>query len=75
MFGISVDLGNIQSTSSPLTWAFGVVRNPSVGYTSADKTTQDLSPYYVTRYPGSSGMVQAVSVVAICCNARSVNRR
>ncbi|EIW62865.1 uncharacterized protein TRAVEDRAFT_69088 [Trametes versicolor FP-101664 SS1] len=60
LFGISVDLGKIQNTSSPLTWAFGVVRNPSIGYSSADNTTQDLSPYYVTRYPGSSGLAQAI---------------
>ncbi|KAL1945995.1 hypothetical protein VTO73DRAFT_1997 [Trametes versicolor] len=59
LFGISADLGQIQSTSSPVVWAFGVVRNPSIGYTSVDKMTQDLSPYYVTRYPGTS-MAQAI---------------
>ncbi|EIW62862.1 uncharacterized protein TRAVEDRAFT_114910 [Trametes versicolor FP-101664 SS1] len=59
LFGISADLGQIQSTSSPVAWALGVVRNPSIGYTSADKMTQDLSPYYVTRYPGTS-MTQAI---------------
>ncbi|KAL1942377.1 hypothetical protein VTO73DRAFT_5979 [Trametes versicolor] len=52
VFAIAVDLGKIQSISTPVTWAVGYVRNPSIGYTAPVGTTQDLMPYYTTRYPG-----------------------
>lgn len=72
LFGISADLGQIHNTSSPVAWALGVVRNPSIGYTSADNMTRDLSPYYVTCYPGTS-MTQAVGVVVILRNTWVTN--
>lgn len=74
VFAISVDLGKIQSTTSPVTWAVGYVRDPSIAYTAPDGTMQDLSPYYTTRYPGPN-ITQAVStaqlLVTVCAAYRS----
>ncbi|KAI0370619.1 DUF1793-domain-containing protein [Pilatotrama ljubarskyi] len=58
VFAIAVDLGRIRSTSAPVTWAVGYVRNPSIAYTGPDGTTQQLSPYFVTKY--GNNMDQAI---------------
>ncbi|KAI0368348.1 DUF1793-domain-containing protein [Pilatotrama ljubarskyi] len=58
VFAISVDLGQIQSTPAPVTWAVGYVRNPSIAYTAPDGATQQLSPYFVTKY--GSNIEQAI---------------
>ncbi|KAI0358680.1 DUF1793-domain-containing protein [Trametes cingulata] len=50
VFAIAVDLGQIQSTSAPIAWAVGYVRNPSIAYTGPDGATKQLSPYFVTKY-------------------------
>ncbi|KAI0072439.1 hypothetical protein K474DRAFT_1667817 [Panus rudis PR-1116 ss-1] len=59
VFGISVSLGNITSTSDPVTWAIGVIRDPSIQYTLPDNVVQQRSPYYVTSYPTISSAVDA----------------
>ncbi|KAI0633572.1 hypothetical protein C8Q77DRAFT_1217931 [Trametes polyzona] len=53
VFAISVALGQIESMPSPVTWAVGYVRNPTIAYTDTSGATHDLSPYYVTRYPAT----------------------
>ncbi|KAI0358681.1 hypothetical protein OH77DRAFT_1421109 [Trametes cingulata] len=60
VFAVAVDLGQVQSTPSPVTWAMGYVRNPSIAYTAADGTTHNLSPYFVTRY-GDAGIMEAIN--------------
>lgn len=50
VYGISVDLGQIQTTSEPVTWAVGYVRNPSIAYTKPDSTVEQLMPYFTTKY-------------------------
>ena len=50
VFAISVDLGQISSTSSPVTWAVGYVRDPVVQYTTFTGSTQNRRPYYATQY-------------------------
>ncbi|KAI0353838.1 DUF1793-domain-containing protein [Trametes cingulata] len=50
VFAIAVDLGQIQSTSAPITWAVGYVRNSSISYTGPDGSAQQLSPYFATKY-------------------------
>ncbi|KAI0759822.1 DUF1793-domain-containing protein [Trametes elegans] len=55
VFGIAVDLGQIQSTSEPVTWTIGYVRNPSITYTAADGSVQELSPYFVSKYGADIG--------------------
>ncbi|KAI0367422.1 DUF1793-domain-containing protein [Pilatotrama ljubarskyi] len=52
-FAIAVDLGQIQITTAPVTWAVGYVRNPSISYTGPDGVVQQLSPYFVTKYQDS----------------------
>lgn len=50
VYGIAVDLGQIQTTLAPVTWAVGYVRNPSIAYTKPDSTVEQLSPYFTTKY-------------------------
>ncbi|KAI9067393.1 DUF1793-domain-containing protein [Trametes sanguinea] len=61
VYAIAVDLGTIQSTSAPVTWAVGYVRNPTIQYTTADGITQKLSPYFVTQYGTNIG--QAIDAI------------
>jgi len=62
VFGISVDLGSIQSTTSPIVWAVGYVRDPSINYTTGKGETQLRSPYYATQYSTIDDVVSMVSV-------------
>ncbi|KAI8993903.1 DUF1793-domain-containing protein [Trametes punicea] len=62
VFAIAVDLGEIQSTSAPVTWAVGYVRNPTIKYTTADGITENLSPYFVTQY-GTDDIGPAIDAV------------
>ncbi|KAI0793187.1 hypothetical protein C8Q75DRAFT_749208 [Abortiporus biennis] len=49
VFGLSIDLGTITQTASPVVWALGVVRNPSIQYTTPDNQVQNRSPYFASR--------------------------
>ncbi|KIK53996.1 hypothetical protein GYMLUDRAFT_178075 [Collybiopsis luxurians FD-317 M1] len=46
VLAFSTDLGNITSTSSPVVWGIGLVRNPTIIYRN-----QTRRPYFFTRYP------------------------
>ncbi|PIL35943.1 hypothetical protein GSI_01603 [Ganoderma sinense ZZ0214-1] len=59
VFGLAVDLGTIQSTSSPITWSVGYVRDPAVTYTTATGAMQQRRPYYVTQYANISDVIDA----------------
>ncbi|KAM5534565.1 hypothetical protein V8D89_011769 [Ganoderma adspersum] len=59
VFGLAVDLGTIQSTSSPVTWSVGYVRDPAITYTTATGALQQRRPYYVTQYANISDVIDA----------------
>ncbi|TFY62886.1 hypothetical protein EVJ58_g3577 [Rhodofomes roseus] len=59
VFGLAVDLGNIQSTQSPVVWSVGFVRDPSIQYTTGSGTVQNRSPYYVTQYSSAVDAMEA----------------
>ncbi|KAI0665975.1 hypothetical protein C8Q78DRAFT_1072736 [Trametes maxima] len=62
VYSIAHDLGEIQNTSSPVTWAFGHVRNPTILYSAIPgSVTRELGPYFVTHY--GSNMAQAIDDV------------
>ena len=46
----AVDLGTIQSTPAPVTWAIGYVRDPVIQYNASFSTTELRRPYWTTRY-------------------------
>ena len=48
--GFAIDIGNIDSMQSPVSWAVGFVRNPSIKYTTASGDQQERVPYYTTQY-------------------------
>ncbi|KIK53986.1 hypothetical protein GYMLUDRAFT_142150, partial [Collybiopsis luxurians FD-317 M1] len=49
VLAFSNDLGNITSTSSPIVWGIGLVRNPNIVYTTA-VGNQTRRPYFFTKY-------------------------
>ncbi len=57
VFAIAMDLGTIQSTSSPVTWAIGYVRDPIAPYTTPSGVTEVRRPYWTTRYSDVSALV------------------
>ncbi|EEB90538.1 hypothetical protein MPER_11240, partial [Moniliophthora perniciosa FA553] len=49
VFAFSNDLGTITTTSQPVVWAIGFVRNPVVTQTTPSGS-QNLLPYWMTKY-------------------------
>ncbi len=64
MYGIAVDLGQVQTTPEPVTWAVGYVRSPSIAYTKPDSTVEQLSPYFVTKYGSNIGAAVRIRLSA-----------
>ncbi|KAM5540217.1 hypothetical protein V8D89_006036 [Ganoderma adspersum] len=50
VFALSADLGTIRSTTTPVTWSVGYVRDPSITYTAPNGAVQQWRPYYVSQY-------------------------
>lgn len=50
---IAVDVGSVQSASSPVVYAVGVVRDPVVQYTNEESR----SPYYRVQYTNVHDLV------------------
>ncbi|KAI0793186.1 hypothetical protein C8Q75DRAFT_804004 [Abortiporus biennis] len=48
LFAHSLDLGTITQTVSPVVFALGIIRNPSIQYTTPDNQVQNRSPYFVS---------------------------
>ena len=59
VFGIAVELGNIQETSSPITWAIGYVRDPTVTFTTSSGAIQTRRPYWTTQYSDVASAVRS----------------
>ncbi|TFK92712.1 hypothetical protein K466DRAFT_581623 [Polyporus arcularius HHB13444] len=59
VYAIAVDLGMVQSTSSPVTWALGYVRDPVAPYTTPSGMTEIRRPYWTTRYSDVSSLIDA----------------
>ncbi len=59
VFALALDLGNITSTSEPIVWSLGVVRNPVVAYTTGTGQSQTRVPYFLAQY---NSIPDAVSV-------------
>lgn len=64
VFAISVDLGHISATPEPMVWSIGMNRNPSIGYISADGTTEQRSPYWASKFTTIQDAVCAHSTLA-----------
>ena len=65
VFAFAVDLGTIQSTSDPVTWSVGYVRDPSITYTQPSGAIQQRRPYYATQYSTINSVVSADCYVSI----------
>ncbi|KIK54872.1 hypothetical protein GYMLUDRAFT_176634 [Collybiopsis luxurians FD-317 M1] len=64
VFAFSNDLGTIQSTSSPVVWGIGLVRNGDIIYTTT-AGNQTRHPYFFTKY---SDVPTAVSALPTTVN-------
>ena len=62
VFGLAINLGSITSTQSPLVWAVGYVRDPSIQYMTPAGSTQLRSPYYAMQYHSIDEVVRTFSV-------------
>lgn len=62
VFAITKDLGNITQTSSPMVWAIGAYRNPSISFVTSTGDTQDRAPLFVSSYSTISDVVDAFIV-------------
>ncbi|KAK7026403.1 hypothetical protein VNI00_015638 [Paramarasmius palmivorus] len=56
VFAFAKDLGTIKSTSQPVVWAVGYARTPVVRYSV---TSEELQPYWTTRYRRIDDGIQA----------------
>ncbi|RPD75338.1 DUF1793-domain-containing protein [Lentinus tigrinus ALCF2SS1-7] len=59
VFAIAVDFGSIQSTSSPVTWAIGYVRDPVVQFKTTSGATDFRRPYWSTRHSDIHALIDA----------------
>ncbi|KAH9942450.1 uncharacterized protein BXZ73DRAFT_41115 [Epithele typhae] len=59
--GLAVDLGSVQSSSSPVAWTVGVVRDPVVQYTTFLGEVQNRRPYFFTQYSDISSGIDAMT--------------
>ncbi|KAK7438891.1 hypothetical protein VKT23_017817 [Stygiomarasmius scandens] len=61
VFGISVDLGTITSTSGPVVWGLGLVRDPIINYPSASGASLDsYRPYFFSDSQFSGKQIEDV---------------
>ena len=61
-YAFSRDLSSISRTSQPLLWYLGVLRNPTINYTTSDGRNQLRSPFYASRYTSISQVVRAETI-------------
>ncbi|KAF8874079.1 hypothetical protein BD779DRAFT_1630406 [Infundibulicybe gibba] len=50
VFAFSMDVGSISEISTPIVWALGVVRDPTIRYAAGDGSTQQRSSFFWTQY-------------------------
>lgn len=65
MFSLALDLGNITSTSEPIVWSVGVVRNPVVSYTTGSGQSQTRVPYFLAEYSSVQDAVSALQYLTV----------
>ncbi|KAJ3480136.1 hypothetical protein NLI96_g8556 [Meripilus lineatus] len=50
VFSMAYDVGSITTTSSPIVWTLGIVRNPVLSYYIDSRQSQLRYPYYASQY-------------------------
>ncbi|KAF8874083.1 hypothetical protein BD779DRAFT_1451181 [Infundibulicybe gibba] len=59
VFAFSVDLGDITEISTPVVWALGIVRDPTIRYDPGDGSTQLRSSFFWTQYSTIGDAIRA----------------
>lgn len=57
VYGISVDLSDVTSETSPVVWAIGVIRDPSIQFTLLSGDVQLRSSFYRINFTNPHDMV------------------
>ncbi|TDL21956.1 DUF1793-domain-containing protein [Rickenella mellea] len=57
VFGMSIALGNITTTSTPVVWLLGLLRDPVVQYTNGDGNNELRSSYFWSQYTTPQGAI------------------
>ncbi|OCH88863.1 DUF1793-domain-containing protein [Obba rivulosa] len=57
VFAFAMDLGSISSTSAPVVWTLGYVRDPAIQYVTSSGQVQLRSPYFVTQYSSMADVI------------------
>ncbi|KAF8883844.1 hypothetical protein BD779DRAFT_813306 [Infundibulicybe gibba] len=50
VFALSMDLGSVSEISTPVVWALGLVRDPTISYGLGDGSIQSRSSFFWTQY-------------------------
>ncbi|TBU41779.1 hypothetical protein BD309DRAFT_964560 [Dichomitus squalens] len=72
VFAIAIDLGTITSTSDPVTWSVGYVRDPVISYTTATGATQQRRPLWATQYSSVADVIDAFTADFPAAHDRAV---
>ncbi|KAI0746013.1 hypothetical protein C8Q76DRAFT_606683 [Earliella scabrosa] len=72
VFAIAKSLGQIQTTASPVTWAIGYVRDPTVQYTTSSGETQNRRPFFLTQFSNVNSAIDAFLSDFSAANDRAV---
>ena len=56
-FALSRDLGTIQETQDPVSWAIGFVTDPAINYTDLSGASQQRSLFYKSQYSDDVSLV------------------
>ncbi|KAJ7585371.1 hypothetical protein C8J56DRAFT_946578 [Mycena floridula] len=59
VFGLSVDLGTISATASPVVWAIGVVRDPVIQFATDFAGLQSRSSFFWTQFHDISAVIDS----------------
>lgn len=60
VFGLSRDLGNISSASSPVVFSIGHVRDPAIQYIVANGALQQRSVFFWTKFSTVRDLVRLI---------------
>ena len=63
VFAIAQDLGTVTSTTKPVVWAVGMLRDPAIAYTTSANETQLRDPYWKSVYNVPQDAVRLITSI------------
>ncbi|KAK0206362.1 DUF1793-domain-containing protein, partial [Desarmillaria ectypa] len=59
VFALASDLGSVSSSTGPLVFAIGHIRDPAISYIVANNGRQDRNLYFWSQYPDAVSLIEA----------------